>query len=263
MTSSSTEALYNLLQSEIYCEVKQRTYLALDVPNGAEALSLVEQFGDIVDGYKVGLQLFHAAGHQVIDALLHKGKRVFLDVKLHDIPNTVAGALKAICDFPIEMVNVHTLGGLTMMQRAREAVDHAHYHPLLIGVTILTSMSHDDLLGVGIDSMPTSQVQRLAKLADDAMLDGIVASAQELDMIQKTIRRPFVTVIPGTRPKGSALHDQKRTMTPGEAIRLGASHLVLGRAVLKATNPLLALQEIWDDMRAQLAQNIEALENER
>jgi orotidine-5'-phosphate decarboxylase len=240
------------LSADDYNSVRQMSYIALDVPNAEDAFRVVEYFDGIVDGYKVGLQLFHADGQKVVDSLLKKGKRVFLDVKLHDIPNTVAGALAAICDSPIEMVNVHALGGRRMMEAAREAVNAAFYHPLLIAVTILTSISDDELADVGISHTALSEVGRLSVLAESCSIDGVVASARELPTIKQLTKPGFETVIPGTRPKGGLLHDQRRTLTPGEAILQGASRLVLGRAVLQAEEPLLALNEIWDDMQVHL-----------
>lgn len=252
MNDVSSLLIRDKLSADDYNTVRQMSYVALDVPNAEEAFRVVEFFDDVIDGYKVGLQLFHADGQKVVDSLLKKGKRVFLDVKLHDIPNTVAGALAAICDSPIEMVNVHALGGKRMMEAAREAVNAASYHPLLIAVTILTSISNDELAEVGISHAALSEVGRLAELAENCGMDGVVASAMELLTIKQVTKPGFETVIPGTRPKGGALHDQRRTLTPGEATQQGASRLVLGRAVLKAQEPLFALNEIWDDMRAHL-----------
>ncbi len=252
MNAEDEGFLRDILVSDSYNEVKNRTYIALDVPSTTQALAWIDTFGDIVDGYKVGLQLFHANGQKIIDSLLERGKRVFLDVKLHDIPNTVAGTLQVICDSPVEMVNVHALGGQRMLEAARNAVDGAHYHPLLIAVTLLTSISGDELFRLGFTNGCLAEVQRLTALSERSGMDGVVASAQELSMIRQVVQRKFETVIPGTRPHGANLNDQKRTMTPGEAMALGASRLVIGRAVLKADRPLAALKSIWDDMRAHI-----------
>lgn len=234
--------------SSKYDWARQVSYIALDVSTGDEALCIVEEFGEAVDGYKIGLELYHADGPRVMESLLSRNKRVFLDVKLHDIPNTVSSALKVICQNPIEMVNVHAFGGLQMLEAARKAVNEAPYHPLLIAVTVLTSMEEEDLQQIGVPGTVEFQIQRLLNLALQTEMDGIVASAKELEVIRKMVPTHFETVIPGTRPKGVAAGDQKRIMTPGEAISLGASRLVLGRAVLAQTDRCLALQRIWDEM---------------
>jgi orotidine-5'-phosphate decarboxylase len=241
---------YEALLGGEFEAVRRRSYVALDVPSYDAAKRLVDDFGDVVDGYKVGLQLFYADGSRTLELLLKKRKRVFLDVKLHDIPNTVAGAMAALCAaFPIEMVNVHAMGGLRMMEAARRAVDGSRHRPLLIGVTVLTSMDTSELLQVGVGVEPRDQVLRLAQLTKTAGLDGIVASAEELPLIRAKLPPDFVTVIPGTRMTGSATHDQRRTLTPGQAMSSGASHLVLGRAITEADDKLSALHSVWTDMK--------------
>ncbi len=252
MSQDDVDVTRTLLLDDKYRSVRKMSYIALDVPSIDNALKWVEFFDDIVDGYKIGLQLFHAGGERIVDELLKREKRVFLDMKLHDIPNTVKGALRAICDSPIEMINVHALGGRRMMEAARSAVDDSPYHPLLIAVTILTSMSDGELTAVGIEKGALSEVEKLAVLAECSGMDGVVASAKELSSIRRVTASTFEIVVPGTRPVGAILHDQQRTLTPGEAVAQGASHLVLGRAVLQADRPLKALFEIWDDMRNNL-----------
>jgi len=245
--------LRTTLADDLYDGVRRRSYIALDVPSREAAIRLVDTFGDAVDGYKVGLELFHAAGLSILDVLANAGKRVFLDVKLHDIPNTVASALKSICRHEgVEMVNVHALGGPKMLAAAREAVDRAAHKPLLIGVTVLTSMRPSDMAAVGLGDDAAASVARLTKLVADAGLDGVVASALELAEIVRVAPSGFVTVIPGTRPRGADVHDQVRVLTAGEAMAAGASHLVLGRAVTQVADPLRALQQIWEDMRVHL-----------
>jgi orotidine-5'-phosphate decarboxylase len=248
VSNRNADLIYNRLLGHPYDSVRQLSYLALDVPDEKHALRIVDKFAEIVDGYKIGLQLFHAGGSTVVDTLLKKGKRVFLDMKLLDIPNTVAGALRAICEMPIEMVNIHALGGKRIMEAARVAVDGAYYHPLLIAVTILTSMSEAELVAVGIGESPLLEVKRLAMLAENCGMDGVVASAKEIATIRQVAKPGFEVVVPGTRLKDQAVHDQRRTLTPGEAVAEGATRLVIGRAVMQAENPLQALNEIWDDM---------------
>lgn len=245
------EALREELAGTTYDSVRKKSYIALDVHSLPAALDIVNTLGVGVDGYKVGLELFHATGPVVLEELAKRNKRVFLDVKLHDIPNTVASALRSICSHEIvEMVNVHALGGPLMLQRAREAVDTASpgTRPKLIGVTLLTSMRPMDAAAVGLEGTAEQIVLSLVQLAIEAKLDGVVASALELRRIASVAPSGFLTVIPGTRPKGADAHDQVRVLTPGEAVARGASHLVLGRAVTKAVHPLQALKNIWDDM---------------
>jgi orotidine-5'-phosphate decarboxylase len=263
------------LSEQRYNPVRKMSYVCLDVPSWDKARLLVDQFGSAVDGYKVGLELFHAEGPAVVERLCNAGKRVFLDVKLHDIPNTVAGALKSICQLPVEMVNVHALGGPDMLKHAREVVDNAPFQPLLIAVTILTSLNESVMGRLGFASSAAHTVEQLSIMAWKSGLDGVVASALEIPVIKKAVEsagsqarqnritgdsrtddsanvsgetKEFEIVVPGTRVKGSGHQDQARTLTPGEAVAGGASRLVLGRAVTQAENPLLALEQIWEEM---------------
>lgn len=240
------------LLAAAYDDVRRATYIALDVESEARALAVVEQLGPAVDGYKVGLELFHRAGMRLVEELLARNLRVFLDMKLHDIPNTVAGALRAICQYPVEMVNVHAQGGPRMLQAAREAVDNSPYKPLLVGVTVLTSLGDDDLRMLGIADGPARAVVRLAKLVQEAGLDGVVCSAQELPLLQGMVSSTFERVVPGTRRAEDAVQDQTRIATPQLAMRNGATRLVLGRAVVAAEDPLSALQNYWRAMKEGL-----------
>lgn len=240
--------IVNDLMDARYDGVRQSTYLALDVASEREALDLVERFSPVVDGYKVGLELFHVAGTSLVGKLLRKNLRVFLDVKLHDIPNTVYGALKAICQMPIEMVNVHAFGGLRMMERAREAVQNSPYQPLLIAVTVLTSLMDEDLRDFGVEASTQETVGRLSSLVQSVGLDGVVCSAQELGFLQAIVPQAFERVVPGTRLPSDEVHDQRRIMTPSTAMKLGATRLVIGRAVVRADKPFEQLQAYWDDM---------------
>lgn len=242
-------ALREQLLDPLYDGVRQRTYVALDVDRAEAAQRLVDTLGPGVNGYKVGLELFHAEGMSFVQSLMEQGKRVFLDVKLHDIPTTVYRALRVICRQPIEMVNVHAAGGRDMLQAARQAVDESEHHPLLIGVTVLTSLADADIAEMGMDLATDKLVMRWAKLCKDSGCDGVVASALDVSHIYGEHPADFVTVVPGTRPTGSARNDQQRTLTPGEAIRRGATHLVMGRAVTTAEDPVEALAAIWDEMK--------------
>ncbi|QSO49491.1 orotidine-5'-phosphate decarboxylase [Alicyclobacillus mengziensis] len=242
------ERLQSDLTSPIYNAVRRRTYVALDVPQTEDALDIVDHLGDAVDGYKVGLELFYGGGKQVIDELAKRGKRVFLDIKLHDIPTTVAHALRVVCNWPIEMVNVHSAGGTAMLTAAREAVDKSSYRPLLIGVTVLTSLGEADLSRLRMPSGDELAVN-WSQLCQAAGLDGVVTSALDVAAVTARCGQDFVTVVPGTRPAFASRDDQTRVLTPGEAVQRGASRLVLGRAVTQAENRLLALRAIWDEMR--------------
>ncbi|MCL6637758.1 MAG: orotidine-5'-phosphate decarboxylase [Alicyclobacillus sp.] len=237
-----------------YNAVRSRTYVALDVPDWATAERLVAALGPAVDGYKVGLELFCAAGAAGVEHLVKLGKRVFLDLKLHDIPNTVAGALRAVSGWGIEMVNVHASGGARMMEAARAAVGHAPGRPLLVAVTVLTSLDEAAAAAAGLAAPPAQLVPWLAQLAAACGLDGVVASGHEAAAIRKWAVPAFEVVVPGTRPEGSALGDQARVITPRMAMRAGATRLVLGRAVTQAPDPLLALQQVWEEMLQGLAE---------
>lgn len=231
-----------------YDDARASTYLALDVDSERDAIALVNQFEPVIDGYKVGLELFHRGGKRLVETLLERDSRIFLDMKLHDIPNTVYGALKALCELPIEMVNVHALGGEAMLERAREAVNASRNRPLLIAVTVLTSLSNADLVQLGIHGGATAAVERLARLAVDAQMDGVVCSAQELQMLAGFVPTDFERVVPGTRLMSDKRHDQSRVMTPGQAMSSGATRLVLGRAIVQAAEPLQKLKDYWDNM---------------
>ncbi|SIT00675.1 orotidine-5'-phosphate decarboxylase [Alicyclobacillus vulcanalis] len=236
-----SEALLQELASPAFDEARRRIYVALDVDSEARALEFVDRLSPVVDGYKVGLELFHRAGMRFVESLLKLNLRVFLDVKLHDIPNTVAGALRAIAQYPVEMVNVHASGGPRMLAAAREAVDGSPYRPLLVGVTVLTSLNDADLRAMGLAVTPAAWVRHLTEQALQAGLDGVVCSAQELAMLREMVPPSFERVVPGTRLTDDDAHDQARVMPPDEAIRHGASRLVLGRALTQAGDPVAVL----------------------
>ena len=199
--------------------------------------------------FKVGLQLFTAEGPRAVERLAGLGFEIFLDLKFHDIPNTVAGAVAAAAELPkVRLINVHTLGGIAMMRAAREAVAGKKRRPALLGVTILTSMDAAALRRVGISGAPASRVVALARLAKLAGLDGVVASAHEARAIRRACGPRFLIVVPGVRPASAALNDQSRVATPGDAIRAGANYLVVGRPVTGASDPRDAALSIAREM---------------
>ncbi|MCF6209741.1 MAG: orotidine-5'-phosphate decarboxylase [Gammaproteobacteria bacterium] len=221
-----------------------RVIVALDFADAVQALALTERLDPAHCRLKVGKELFTRSGPALVETLQEKGFEVFLDLKFHDIPNTVAKACKAAADLGVWMVNVHAMGGRKMMEAAREAVASASHRPRLIAVTVLTSMGDADLAEIGLQGSPEDNVRRLAGLAKSAGLDGVVCSPQEVDMLRNTIGGDFQLVTPGVRPVGAALNDQTRVATPEDAIRAGSSYLVIGRPITQADDPLAALKII-------------------
>lgn len=231
-----------------------RILVALDVPTAAEALALADALRGAVAGFKIGSQLFTAAGPDVVRAMVSRGDRLFLDLKFHDIPNTVAGAVRSACHLGVWMLNVHASGGRSMMEAARRAADESAasgVRPIVIAVTVLTSLSAAELGSVGIAASPQDQVVRLAELALAAGLDGVVASPQETAAIRTACGPDFVIVTPGIRGGGaqSAPDDQQRTLTPAGAVAAGSSYLVVGRPITAAPNPREAAMQIAKEAR--------------
>jgi orotidine-5'-phosphate decarboxylase len=224
--------------------IDPRVIVALDYADAASALDLAGRLDPAQCKLKVGKELFVRAGPQLVRDLVDSGFKVFLDLKFHDIPNTVAQACKAAADLGVWMVNVHASGGLRMMQAARAAVDTSASPPKLIAVTVLTSMGRDDLRAIGLDIEPAAQVERLARLAHAAGMDGVVCSAQEATVLRAALDTAFLLVTPGIRPAGSDAGDQSRILTPGRAIAAGADYLVIGRPITQAPDPVTALQDI-------------------
>lgn len=218
--------------------------VALDYPEAQPALELVSCLSPSLCRLKIGKELFTAAGPQIVEQCMQRGFEVFLDLKFHDIPNTTAQACKAAASLGVWMVNVHALGGRKMMEAAREAVAASARPPKLIAVTVLTSMAQEDLAGIGITSTPAEMVLRLASLARDSGLDGVVCSAQEASLLRQHCGSSFSLVTPGIRPADASADDQSRIMTPRAALQNGASYLVIGRPITRAADPLLALQNI-------------------
>ncbi len=222
--------------------------VALDFPQAAPALALVQHLEPTLCRLKVGKELFTAAGPQLVEQLQQRGFEVFLDLKFHDIPNTTAQACKAAAVLGVWMVNVHALGGKRMLNAAYEALANAECRPKLIAVTVLTSMAQEDLHSIGINASPAQMVSRLAQLAQDSGLDGVVCSAQEAPSLRLQCGKDFCLVTPGIRPANAAANDQSRTMTPRAALESGANYLVIGRPITQAPDPLRALQEISQGM---------------
>jgi orotidine-5'-phosphate decarboxylase len=222
----------------------RRIIVALDHADPNDALEFARGVDPTCCRLKVGKELFTRAGPKVVKDLVRRDFSVFLDLKYHDIPNTVAGACRAAADLGVWMVNVHAQGGRRMMEAARDAVAGAAQAPLLVAVTILTSLDQDDLFEVGLSGTPLDNVVRLAKLAYDAGLDGVVCSPVEIRALRRTLGPRFLLVTPGIRPVGADSQDQKRVMTPGEAVARGSSYLVIGRPITRAKDPMAALEAI-------------------
>ena len=226
----------------IVCESK--IIVALDFPQQVSAMVLVDQLDPRLCRLKVGKELFTAAGPSFVKLLVAKGFDVFLDLKFHDIPNTVAKAVIAVADLGVWMTNVHASGGSRMMRAAKQALVERRSDMLLIGVTVLTSMEDEDLAEVSVERSANDQVLHLATLAKEANLDGVVCSAQEARLLKSTFGGTFNLVTPGVRLAGAGADDQRRVTTPVEAVSLGSDYLVIGRPITQSPNPLATLQEI-------------------
>ncbi len=218
--------------------------VALDFPNEAKALALVDQLDTSLCRLKVGKELFTRLGPAFVEKLVGRGFDVFLDLKFHDIPNTVAAACDAAADLGVWMMNLHASGGRKMMQTARERLEGKSHRPKLIAVTILTSLGEEDIHEIGFSGTPGENVLRLAALAESAGLDGVVCSPLEAAAIRGQAGSDFLLVTPGVRPASASLDDQKRVMTPADALAAGSSYLVIGRPVTGVEDPLQALKDI-------------------
>jgi orotidine-5'-phosphate decarboxylase len=229
--------------------------VALDVDSGGRALELATKLGDLAGGFKIGSRLFTGEGPELVRRMVASGAPVFLDLKFHDIPNTVAQAVEAAASTGVWMLNVHASGGVPMMQAAARAsaetaAKHGRQRPLVIGVTVLTSMDDATLASVGVQRPLLEQVVTLARMAQDAGLDGVVASPQETAAIRAACGSDFAIVTPGIRgaSAGTAKNDQSRTMGPADAIRAGASYIVVGRPIIAATDPRAAAAAIVEEL---------------
>lgn len=225
-----------------------KVIVALDYNSADEALAFASKVTPSDCRLKIGNELFTTAGPTLVRTLCDKGFGIFLDLKFHDIPNTVARACEAAARLGVWLVNVHASGGEVMMSKAAEALSKFEHRPKLIAVTVLTSMDRRQLSGIGLDLEPCEQVKRLARLACDCGLDGVVSSAREVEMIKELCGKNFLCVTPGIRPQTANLDDQKRVMTPAEAVSAGSDYLVIGRPVTKAQDPLKALELINEEI---------------
>ena len=218
---------------------------ALDVPDAARALALAEKLAPAVGAFKIGKELFTAAGPDVVRRVRDLGADVFLDLKFHDIPHTVTKAVTAAARLDVQMLTIHASGGTAMLKAALEAAADG---PLVLGVTVLTSMDENDLAEVGVEKSTAEQVLHLAKLATQAGLKGLVCSPKELTSLREALPPEVQLITPGIRPDGTDPADQKRTMTPAEALAAGANWLVIGRPICAAENPRQAAEEILDSL---------------
>jgi orotidine-5'-phosphate decarboxylase len=225
-----------------------RVIVALDFADADAAFALAQRLDPRQCKVKVGKELFTAAGPRLVEQLVTRGFGVFLDLKFHDIPNTVAAACRAATSLGVWMMNVHALGGKAMLNAAREAVPEGPDAPRLIAVTLLTSLDTEDLADIGISGTPDETVLRLAALAQSAGLDGVVCSAREAAKLRAACGNGFCLVTPGIRPAAEAAEDQARIMTPAAAILAGSNYLVIGRPITRAGDPLAALHRINDEI---------------
>jgi len=225
--------------------------VALDYPCLADAVALARHLDPALVRVKVGKELFTREGPVVVEALQNLGFELFLDLKFHDIPNTVAAALKSAAELGVWMVNVHASGGRRMMEAASEAMTSASSRPLLTAVTVLTSMNDQDLAEIGINVPAAEHVRRLALLAKDCGVDGVVCSAQEAPMLRDACGDSFLKVTPGIRPAGTDAGDQSRIVTPPDALAMGVSHMVIGRPITRAASPTQAVAEIIQSLQSR------------
>jgi orotidine-5'-phosphate decarboxylase len=233
-------------------EARKRLIVALDVPDAPAAVRLAARLEDTCQWFKVGMELFTSAGPAVIEPLLSRGHSVFLDLKFHDIPNTVAGAVRSAAALGVHMLTVHAAGGPAMLAAAHAALQGLPNPPQLLAVTVLTSMDSAQLAATGISNSPASHVEALAEMALAQNIRGFVCSPQEAARLRALTGPEGILVIPGIRPAGAGTGDQKRIATPAEALRLGASYLVIGRPITQAPDPAEAAQAILREMSQAL-----------
>jgi len=227
---------------------RDRLIVALDVSSATQARQIVQSIGESASTYKIGKQLFTAEGPQVVRDLVSSGRNVFLDLKFHDIPNTVAGAVAEAAKLGVSMLTVHASGGSKMLKAAADAAAQSSAKPLILAVTVLTSFTDADLQEIGVQGTALSQVLRLGALARNAGCGGIVASAKEVKELRRELGEGFAIVTPGVRPAGSAAGDQARVVTPADAIAAGSTYLVVGRPILDAPDPAKAAAHIISEI---------------
>ncbi len=228
--------------------MSSKLIIALDFSTKQQALDFVKQLSPANCKLKVGFELYVAAGPDLVRQLVDLGYDVFLDLKFHDIPNTVASACRSAASLGVWMMNVHASGGDIMMQAAKQALVDAASSSKLIAVTVLTSMDAQQLKRINVSSSPQEQVKQLAQLTQKSGLDGVVCSAREAQYLREQLGEDFLMVTPGIRPEGADAGDQKRLMTPAEACRAGVSYIVVGRPITQAKNPLAVIEQINKDM---------------
>ncbi len=226
-------------------ETRDRLIIALDVDSASQAQQIVQSVGESASTFKVGKQLFTAEGPQIVRDLVSSGKKVFLDLKFHDIPNTVAAAVRQASALRVDMLTVHASGGSKMLNAAAETAGN---NVLVLAVTVLTSLADEDLSETGVAGSVQAQVLRLARLARASGIRGLVASAHEARELRRELGDDFAIVTPGVRPAGAAKGDQARVVTPADALRAGASHIVVGRPISEAPDPAKAVREILREL---------------
>jgi orotidine-5'-phosphate decarboxylase len=235
---------------------RQRLIVALDVPDAASSAEMVSRLGGLCTWFKVGMELFTAAGPAVLEPILKSGHRVFLDLKFHDIPNTVAGAVRSAAGLGVHMMTVHASGGPAMLAAAKLAIEDRPDRPELLAVTVLTSMDFTQLNAVGIESTPLEQAETLGMVALNSGYRGFVCSSREVARLRAATGPDGILAVPGIRPAGADSGDQKRIATPGEALRQGASYLVVGRPIIHAHDPVAATEGILQEMAEALGAKV-------
>ncbi len=233
-------------------EARSRLIVALDLPERAAALAAIDRLSGHVGCFKLGLEIFVREGPALVQQIIDRGEKVFLDLKLHDIPNTVAGAVRSACHLKVAMLTLHASGGVRMLEAAREAAQSSSSAPLLLAVTALTSLTADDARRMGVQVQITEWVERLGDMAAQAGVGGVVASTLEVPTLRRKFGSTIRLVVPGIRPAGSPSQDQARAASPAEAILAGADFLVVGRPILQAPDPALAADRIVEEMASAL-----------
>jgi orotidine-5'-phosphate decarboxylase len=231
---------------------RSRLIVALDVPDRQTALRTVDRLSGHIGYFKIGLELFTREGPRLVEEIKDRGEKIFLDLKLHDIPNTVRGAVRSACRLGIRMLTVHASGGANMLAAASQEAHESSEPPLLLAVTALTSLSEEEMQKLGVAGSIGQWVERLAALAHSSGIGGIVASSKELPLLRRKFQHTLQLVIPGIRPAGTSLQDQSRTATPAEAIRAGADYIVVGRPILQAPDSAKAADSIVEEISQAL-----------
>ena len=234
-------------------DARSRLIVALDVPDRPAALAMADRLSEHVGLFKIGLELFTREGPRLVEEIRSRGENIFLDLKFHDIPNTVRGAVRSACKLGVQMLTIHASGGSDMMAIACQEAAASTSPPLLLAVTALTSLSEEEIKKLGIHASVEQWVEKLAALAQDSGIRGLVASSQELPMLRSKFGKSMQFVIPGIRPAGAAVQDQSRTATPAQAISAGASYIVVGRPVLQAPDPARAADALVEEISQALA----------